>query len=302
MASIRIVFIGDLHYPRDTTRLVQTVDKADPDILVFNGDFLDTPTEKSLTKFLRLLKRFKLRETLFTLGNHEHYLTRNKLRKHWSSLDQARIVAEKLEAEGHRVLDYTDGYVYGNIYIAGNVGWYDYTLAPREYTSSDYENCNPYGATLTDLYLCDIKHRYDKCPPWWRRDCLYIRLPIPHSEYVEENTGKLDRQLGQHEDKTAIVVYHHAPRKELLDHTASKDRQFDYAYAGSTRLDNPIRNHSNVKLVAYGHLHSRTPRRITEIQGVTYVNTYPYHKKEPGLTLVQADTVNGNLEVKIIEL
>ncbi len=106
MASTRTAFIGDLHYPRDTSRLVQLVNTVKPHILVFNGDFLDTPTEKSLAKFTKLLKRFRAEEILFTLGNHEHYLSRNKLRKHWSSLDQARGVMDILkgnEAGGLRV-------------------------------------------------------------------------------------------------------------------------------------------------------------------------------------------------------
>ncbi len=98
MSSTRIVFIGDLHYPRETSRLVQAVNTAEPHILVFNGDFLDMPMEKSLSKFTKLLKRFKAREILFILGNHEHYLSRNKLRKHWSSLDQARRVSDTLGA------------------------------------------------------------------------------------------------------------------------------------------------------------------------------------------------------------
>ncbi len=300
MASTRIAFIGDLHYPRDTSRLVQLVNTVKPHILVFNGDFLDMPTEKSLAKFTKLLKRFRAEGILFTLGNHEHYLSRNKLRKHWSSLDQARRVADALESEGYLVLDYTEGYSTGDIFIAGNVGWYDYTLGPEEYSESDYENCNPFKVGLGDLYQCEFKHQYHKCPEWWRRDCLYIRLPHPHKEYVNMNIAKLNSQLDNHKEETAIVVFHHAPRRELLDNTLSIEEQFDYAYAGSTRLDQPVRSHGNVKLVAYGHLHSKTPRRITVIQGVTYVNTYPYHEKEPGLALVEADTVSGNLEVKIL--
>ncbi len=180
------------------------------------------------------------------------------------------------------------------------MGWYDYTLGPKKYSESDYENCNPFKVGLGDLYQCEFKHQYHKCPEWWRRDCLYIRLPHQHQDYVRRNVEKLDRQLDKHKDETAIVVYHHAPRKELLDHSISLEEQFDYAYAGSIKLDQPIRNHDNVKLVAYGHLHNKTPRRVTEIQGITYVNTYPYHKKEPGLTLVEAETVNGDLEIRIL--
>ena len=302
MASTRIAFIGDLHYPRETGRLAQLVNTVKPHILVFNGDFLDTPTEKSLAKFTKLLKRFRAEEILFTLGNHEHYLSRNKLRKHWSSLDQARRVADALESEGYLVLDYSEGYSTGDVFIAGNVGWYDYTLGPEEYSESDYENCNPFKVGLGDLYQCEFKHQYHKCPEWWRKDCLYINLPYPHKEYVKKNIDRLNRQLENHKDEIGIVVYHHAPRKELLDHSLSLEEQFDYAYAGSTKLDQPIRKHGNVKLVAYGHLHNKTPRRVTVIQGVTYVNTYPFHRREPGVLVLNVDHRSGRMDLSFIRI
>jgi len=216
------------------------------------------------------------------------------LAKGATSTDCLQRLHRALNRHHIHVLD-TDGPLdLGPAAVVGNVGWYDYSLAPQGYTVEDYLRCNPYKAPLPALQRCE-KNPTAGCPPRWRRDCIYTRLPMTHQDYARHNAQKLDKWLTE-TTKPAIVLLHHVPRHELL----ASPEDFDAAYAGSTLLGETIRRHRDkILAVAYGHLHAGSRKRIHVIDGIPYINTYPAYTHPPTLAAIEVDAEKETVELHV---
>jgi len=283
-------FASDLHLPGEHFyELVLLVERASPDALVLAGDIVDRPEPRGFQRLARLLDRAGISRAAAVLGNHEHYLTRSMIRRGQTSLDAARRSTVMLEEIGVPVLDSRERpLMLAGAWVAGSVGWYDYSYAPPWATRDMIEACNPHGATLQDLEACVLRREHWRCPEWWRNDCLLTRIPRGHEWYARLNADRVSKQL-QQAGRPRIVVYHHVPRKELLPR-CDCPRDLDNAYAGSPILDRPPRVHG-AALVVYGHIHDRTPNRITTIEGITYANAYPLHSRQKGVITVETRTL-----------
>ncbi len=274
---VLVAIIGDLHYPRpEAVNALVKASGVKPDLLILAGDFLDIPYQHLVRKFVRLIGKLGFKSVAVIMGNHEHYLSKRAKERRVDSLSQVERLAELLSEHGIKIIGLSEEPLeVDNLYIAGSTGWYDYTFSPDTYDIRDFENCNPYGVSLRQLELCERRYVW-LCPKWWRRDCLYIRLPISNEEYVKINVNRVKAQLEAIPSKSKkIIVYHHVPRKELIT-LYGDERDFDIAYAGSTRLDEPVKEY-DIKIVVYGHIHERSKSRIQRINGITYVNSYPYN-------------------------
>ncbi|MEB3806596.1 MAG: metallophosphoesterase [Desulfurococcales archaeon] len=275
---VLVAVVGDLHYPNPRALdVLVKASSARPDLLLLAGDFLDIPYYNLVMKFIKLMNRIGFKSVAVIMGNHEHYLSRRARSKGVDSIRQVEWLAGFLEEHGVKVLGLGEEPLEINdIYLVGATGWYDYTLAPQGYSRVDFENCNPFGVSLRQLELCE-RGRLWLCPEWWRRDCLYVKLPISNEEYVKVNVDRVRAQLeAVPAGSRKIIVYHHVPRRELVA-SYGDARDFDLAYAGSIRLEDPVREYG-VETVVYGHLHQRSKSWIQRVEGVTYANSYPYRE------------------------
>lgn len=100
--NFKIVFIADIHYGRffRTKRLIKVVNginKLEPDIIIIGGDYLDISVEskKDVSKYLdkefEILRKLKAKFGIFTvLGNHDYYNRKDSL------LDEINLSSFKL--------------------------------------------------------------------------------------------------------------------------------------------------------------------------------------------------------------
>jgi len=297
----RLLAVSDLHFPeyqRELHRLTSILGSTSIDALLLAGDFLSSPLENRVRSLLRVIRGAYKGPIIAVWGNHEHYLTRNRLRKGWTSLDQLGLLKTILEEYNVHILDDTGPERIKDVSLAGTVGWYDYSYGPPGYTREDYERCNPYGVPLGVIEACEHRHWNPLCPPRWRNDCIYIRLPIPNEEYARLNAENLRRQLAEAEPPV-IAVLHHAPRRELLRYTGRSVEDFDLAYAGFPMLGDAIDEYRDKTITTiYGHLHTRSKSRATRINGVTYINAYYTAPGPQGFVLIDTAIEEGGYKVK----
>lgn len=89
--GFKIVFISDIHYgelfrSKRLVRIVNRINKLDPDIIIIGGDYLDisVKSKKDLSKYLdiefEIIRKLKAKQGIFTvLGNHDYYKRRESL-------------------------------------------------------------------------------------------------------------------------------------------------------------------------------------------------------------------------------
>lgn len=83
--NLKIVFISDIHYgvffkAKRLIKIVNRINKLQPDIIIIGGDYLDIPAKsnkdvsKYLFKELEILRKLKAKLGIFTvLGNHDYF-------------------------------------------------------------------------------------------------------------------------------------------------------------------------------------------------------------------------------------
>lgn len=292
----RLLAVSDLHYPSTDLafRLSLLLRRVEVDALILAGDFIDWGNEVLAERLLRLLRRSYRGPILAVWGNHEHYLSRRRLEEGWDSLKQLERLEAVLSKHGVALLGERLVRM-GGVNIAGVAGWYDYGFGPPQFREEDYERCNPFGFSVEALRRCARGGWHALCPPWWRNDCLYVRLPVKPREYALLNAERLEVQLREAE-APVLVVLHHAPLKELMLYSGGQE-DFDMAYAGSPALGEVLmRYKEKVAAVVYGHLHEKSIARATAIGGVLYVNAYPQHPERRGFALVIIEGGGGRVE------
>jgi predicted MPP superfamily phosphohydrolase len=89
--GFKIVFISDIHYgklfrAKRLIRIINRINKLNPDIIIMGGDYLDisVKSKKDLSKYLdiefEILRKLKAKKGIFTvLGNHDYYKRRESL-------------------------------------------------------------------------------------------------------------------------------------------------------------------------------------------------------------------------------
>ncbi len=306
--ATRFLVVADLHYPSRPRRvwgLLRLLEEsASVDALVLAGDFLDVPISRYVEKLFGLLRRSYRGPVYVVWGNHEHYLTRNRLRGGWDSLEQLERLRMLLASYGVTVLDYEGPARVGDVSLAGAVGWYDYRYGPGGYTVEDYERCNPFGAPLTVIRGCEHGTVVSGCPPWWWNDCIYVRLPVGNEAYARLNAARVAEQVRRARDPV-VVVLHHVPLRELLLYSGGL-QDFVHAYSGSPLMGEVLgklvqRDGRRILLVAYGHVHERSRSGLARVNGVWYLNAYPEHPLDPGYAVVTIDA-DGEWRVEVQRL
>lgn len=276
---MKIAITSDIHYP-DPQRFYELIiflRKQDPRILVIAGDAVSYGSIDLYHKFFRKLRRYYKGLIIGVAGNHEHWLTKNELRKRIYSEDKIKILSKIYRSYNAMLLNEEGPYCIKDICFTGSTGWYDYSYAANlGFSREDFENCNPWGCSINELLTYE-RGLYCNCYSWLR-DCLYIRLRNSNEEYILKNIKLLSKQLDRiEEDTLTIVILHHVPRRELIKYTNDVYENFYYAYAGSNKIDEVIRkSNANIKLVVYGHIHEKSRDYDIVLENLRYMNGYKY--------------------------
>jgi len=192
VGKMNILLLSDIHWPSDVS--VKALSKArNFDMLILAGDFMDCGLSvacdgASFDSFFRLIRKIAgEKDVIAVLGNHEHYLSKNELRKGFTSLEKVASYRKYFKEHNGTLLDFDGPYCVNGFCVAGNVGWYDFSFAPG-YETKHYYQCNPYGCSVESLWQCE--KQYCNCPDYFR-DCLYVRLGISNEEYLNRNIDSL---------------------------------------------------------------------------------------------------------------
>ncbi|BCS93298.1 metallophosphoesterase [Metallosphaera javensis (ex Sakai et al. 2022)] len=275
---VKVLFASDVHYPDgDRTSRLFSLLRGKPDLLVLAGDLITLGSVQDLRKFFVKLRKVYQGPVVGVPGNHEHWLTRGERDRGITSLEKVEMIAE-VYREFRGVLLQVDGpfQTDSGLTLVGTTGWYDYSFArDLNFSVEDFENCNPYHCTREELMACE-KRGYCDCKSWFN-DCIYVNLGMSNEEYLRLNVRILEDQLRSVKD--AVVVLHHAPRKDLIKVTGEREKDFFLAFDGSERLEEVIRNHG-VEHVIYGHLHEGSRQDHVTVDGVRYVNGYRFQLME----------------------
>lgn len=311
----RLLVVADLHFPRASGlsegvdylgaawRLPRILGEGRFDALILAGDFVNTCDEESTEKLMKMIRRHYRGPVLAAWGNHEHYLSPSRLRRGWDSPRCLERLRGVLEGYGAAILDSEGPVEVGGVWVAGVAGWYDYSYGPPGFTVEDYERCNPYGVPLPALRRCD-RQGYGSsigggslCPSGYRRDCLYVKLPMSNPEYARLNAERLRKQL-EEAKPPVVVVTHHVPRGELLSPTGDPLKDFDLAYAGTPLLGEVLSLYrEGIAAVTYGHIHGRGRGWLATLDGVPYVDAFHGHG---GFTAVEVEKAPEGFTARVV--
>ena len=248
---MKLMLTSDVHHPQYTHRLLLSLKREKPDILVIVGDLTAGGDVREFQKLFRLVSRYT---TLwYVLGNHDLWLSRRMLRRGRNSLDKMESVRELASSYGFIDLYLEGPQRIGDLSLIGVIGWYDYSYADSGYRMEQFLRGSPYN--------CDPISKLFPCPEWWN-DRVWVKLPYSDPEFAEINAKQLKERLSS--QKRAIVVMHHVPKAELLTRDG-----FYRAYHGSPLLGRALEDfRRKVLFVGYGHDHDG---REALINGVKYM-------------------------------
>jgi predicted phosphohydrolase len=278
---MNIAIISDLHYPV-FTRSLEELDShpwREADVLVLAGDLVNNFNEDHLNEVLKYFSSFP-GEKLFVAGNHEL----------WDSMvyETADIYRDKIRllTDEYRFfyLDHSP-YEVSNVCFVGNIGWYDYSFAPKSFPLPDgliiLEEDNPenqYSFKETNKRWEDLgpddfqrkrlawKVNGKLCLAAWN-DRTFVRWGLRDEEFLGRCLERLRQDLEEVSRKIdqIVVVTHHLPFPELVEKPDTIERAFGNAFMGSRKMGEVIREFPRVKMVICGHSHREQRIRIGNI-------------------------------------
>ncbi|MGC9105988.1 MAG: metallophosphoesterase family protein [Thermoprotei archaeon] len=257
----------DIHVPSERLWVVmQGIKITKPDALIVSGDLTEHGWLGEAERLFNKLRQTNVR-VVAVLGNHDLWASKEE----GDSLAKIEKWGKLAEKYGVELLDVMGRTELGEYDVVGNVGWYDYSFAPG-YTDFDYENCNPYGCSVSHIakYCLNLSNRCDCVGRKWHNDCVYVKN-VDSKGFARENKEKIRMNLRA--NRKAIVVTHHAPLKELVK---PELHDFFNAYNGQDMSDVVFNGNYSDRLHVYGHLHDGSVSSKVETRGVTFLNAYSY--------------------------
>lgn len=274
---MKLAAISDLHAPESGIDLAQVSRQAragGADALVVVGDAVNQFRPEALAQVLAaLVDAAPVR--VFVPGNHEL----------WSAnLSTAAIYERHLpalcERHGWRYLD-AGPVVVGGVAIAGNIGWYDYSLTERESFAQArvavgaeiikaVRRKQPHSLPLHAVTEEQLAHKAlvvlpPADGPWASRgpalvrwnDRRWVRLGVPDGVFAADCAARLREHLRQASNAAERVVaaVHTVPFREVLGPSVHPVDSLTRAYHGSAALGAVIGEFPKVKLVVHGHRH-----------------------------------------------
>jgi len=202
-----------------------------------------------------------IRNGVFVAGNHmfynEPYLTIEQIQERYADRYPLARPVSFLNDD----LKITD-----DIVFVGATLWTDYGL---------------YGAASAELY----KYYATRCMNDFRYGYIEKEGEVEYltPDYCEAAFRKsvqfIKNVCEKYQDKTVVVVTHHAPSERSLD----EDRiGYELSPAYASNLENFILDHSNIKLWCHGHIHSFRDYQIGNCRVVCNPRGYEQHGEKTG--------------------
>jgi len=198
------------------------------DILILSGDVCEAKNLKPDSKYTRFFQEecTKYRHVIYVMGNHEHYGFKfNKTYEQIKSFLPANI--HLLEKESV-VLD--------DILFVGGTLWTDCNGRDPITAYTLRQNMNDYRV-IGNLY----SDGYRKLTPEFT-----VQEHVKTKNYI----SKCAKEAG---DRPVVVVTHHSPSTQSIKPKYQDDYHMNGGY--SSRLEDFILDHPNIKYWTHGHTH-----------------------------------------------
>ena len=266
---MKVAFISDIHinvssaFPVLET-LLTVVKENEADLLLIAGDISENYAEtiaavNSLNKVVK---------TLYVPGNHDLWRVEGE--------DKSNVDIYHIYSSDSNCL-VNNSILIEDVVFIGDAGWYDYSLASKDYSLDELDKMSINGRTWQDK----IKNSFTKDNV---RVCEYM-------------LNKLEAQLIKYESvKKKVVLTHMLPIKEFCVPDSIQDWSYFNAFLGSIRFKELFDRYS-VTLSVSGHVHYR---KSTVINKTTYICPCLGYGREWKLTDVDENDVRAQIEDAII--
>lgn len=229
---MRLLIMSDLHLDKNSMysgrnllpELIVKIKEKKPDLILIAGDISNFASDS--LKIIRVIEQGAGVKVLFVPGNHDMWVDVNE-----SSEDVYNLFKEDTSSLINRPYHLNDAYV-----IVGDMGWYDYSLAP---------------ATIPYYTMKSRKKSL------WM-DSKYVRFNEPDDRVYERIHNSLKEQLDKVTDKKVIFMNHFVPYQNFVAHKKD-DAEWNLCngFMGSNRLGELLDSFPNVEHVIFGHTHQR---------------------------------------------
>ncbi|MCP4135107.1 MAG: hypothetical protein GY754_29325 [bacterium] len=297
---MKIAYTSDIHtdITENNTRLlpglVNRVAEIDPHIFILAGDISNNL--KNLDSSLRAFRELSCLKVMVP-GNHDIWIdSKNSLKKGKDSFFKYRQAIPEICRNNGFIAPLEAPYYLDSCAIAGNIGWYDYTLRDTRldsvYTTRDYRL-----GTFTEGTWNDTKYavwlKNPGSPNWRERRTQYSSNKV-FSLFFQQLQTALEEIPPS--IKNIIIVLHMAPFRDCIIPKETPD-PFD-AYEGSSKLGEYIETIPGDKHISIicGHRHKKL---ILEKGNITvYRSPVGYLKKnETDYTGIARDRI-GQFEIE----
>jgi Icc-related predicted phosphoesterase len=226
---------------------------------MYNPDYVTLPTERPDRRADRFYRFFeeecsqKYRETIYVMGNHEHY--------HFKYHKTYQHLLENLPANVTLLQDQT--YDIDDVTFVGTTLWTDMnrydpmTLAHMKSMMSDYRYI-----TMFD----EVRNLYHKLDP--------KRTAADHKrsrEYIQQ-------VVQTDPNRKYVVVTHHAPSERSVHDQYKNDTLMNGAYF--SELSDFIESHPQIVLWTHGHMHNPSDYMIGSTRVVCNPRGYYGHEAQ----------------------
>ena len=238
--------------------------------------------------FLDSFRHIKIPK-LFTAGNHDIWVEPRGLD---SFMKYSLSLKEAVHDAGFHYLDFAP-FVLGNIGIAGNIGWYDYSFRRNDLPlPEDYRIVRIGEKALTSwneldtedyrrktLYA-EINGRLHLITRW--NDIVHIRWQMQDEEFVAYCLKKIQKDFDLIQDKVDKILFcsHHIHFRDCVQYRDIPKWDYNLAYYGSEKIGDFLLEQK--KLAATIFAHSHVPdARVIRPNLMSY--NFPFDYRHPAL-------------------
>ena len=277
---MKILIVSDTHYPDlehegMRNKLFKVLKRGIYDVLIIAGDVTASGLYAEYERFFKILRKFSKDVIIaHVFGNHEFWLSKSQKRKKLDSIKKVKRFCDVAKAYDVVILDF-EPLVLDDVGFVGNVGWYDYSFTINlPFNEEDYKRGTPYR----DCVIVDKlkSYSFENIAPEWHNDAINVQLPFDNKDFVSKNIEKLKKDIKKIKNKVeeVNVVFHHVPKRELINFSGDEFNDFFKAYDGSVRLGECVEEFKEViGKVYFGHVHDLNLKGKV-VNGVEYVCVY----------------------------
>ncbi len=263
--SMKIIVLGDLHYPREGKLFHQFLDlikKENIDLILLCGDILNYGNVQYLRVFLSKIHKRTEAKIIAVMGNHDFWLSKNMIRRGLNSWNLIDVYRGVFKEYGDFPL-WDKELIVDDIGFAGVPGWYDYSFADWKFRMNRY--------ILDSGYYMGYQ---------WN-DFIFTRFNMKVEDILEIHLKNLRNQLDRLRKSNVekvVVLLHFVPLREFIKIRNIKE-DFWNAYLGSEKLGSEILKYSDiVRYVFFGHTDKRNlSRKALRVNWIYFINVDVSH-------------------------